>query len=134
ALRACPHFPPHGPIPPAECRTPDARPRVRRLRDRSRCGGADGPHQRPTRVRAGPRIPSGAESCDGGAAMTAVPASRTLLADGDRRAARITRDNGTTYYWGTMLLPPERRRHVYAVYALCRLADDIVDAPSATMG
>ena len=25
--------------------------------------------------------------------------------------------------------PPERRRHVYAVYALCRLADDIVDAP-----
>jgi 15-cis-phytoene synthase len=66
--------------------------------------------------------------------MTAVPASRTLLADGYRRAARITRDNGTTYYWGTMLLPPERRRHVYAVYALCRLADDIVDAPSATMG
>ena len=33
-----------------------------------------------------------------------------------------------------MLLPPERRRHVYAVYALCRLADDIVDAPSATQG
>lgn len=57
-----------------------------------------------------------------------------LLAEGYRRAARITRDNGTTYYWGTMLLPPERRRHVYAVYALCRLADDIVDAPSATKG
>ncbi|HEU5000577.1 MAG TPA: squalene/phytoene synthase family protein, partial [Lapillicoccus sp.] len=45
-----------------------------------------------------------------------------LLEAGYRRAARITRDNGTTYYWGTMLLPPERRRHVYAVYALCRLA------------
>jgi 15-cis-phytoene synthase len=57
-----------------------------------------------------------------------------LLAEGYRRAARTTRDNGTTYYWGTMLLPPERRRHVYAVYALCRLADDIVDAPSATQG
>jgi 15-cis-phytoene synthase len=57
-----------------------------------------------------------------------------LLAEGYRRAARITRDNGTTYYWGTMLLPPERRRHVYAVYALCRLADDIVDAPEATQG
>ncbi|HEU4330050.1 MAG TPA: phytoene/squalene synthase family protein [Lapillicoccus sp.] len=57
-----------------------------------------------------------------------------LLEAGYRQAARITRDNGTTYYWGTMLLPPERRRHVYAVYALCRLADDIVDAPSATQG
>ncbi len=58
--------------------------------------------------------------------------SDSLLSEGYRQAARITREHGTTYYWGTMLLPPERRRHVYAVYALCRLADDIVDAPSAT--
>ena len=48
--------------------------------------------------------------------------------------ARITRRYGTTYYWGALLLPRERRRHVYAVYALCRLADDIVDAPGATRG
>lgn len=48
--------------------------------------------------------------------------------------ARITRRYGTTYYWGALLLPPARRRHVYAVYALCRLADDIVDAPGATSG
>jgi phytoene synthase len=66
--------------------------------------------------------------------VTQTAARRSQLAEGYRRAARITRDNGTTYYWGTMLLPPERRRHVYAVYALCRLADDIVDAPSATRG
>jgi len=65
--------------------------------------------------------------------VTQTAARASQLAEGYRRAARITRDNGTTYYWGTMLLPPERRRHVYAVYALCRLADDIVDAPSATM-
>ncbi len=51
------------------------------------------------------------------------------VAQGYRVCARITREHGTTYYWGTILLPPERRRHVYAVYALCRLADDIVDAP-----
>jgi phytoene synthase len=63
--------------------------------------------------------------------VSAAPAS-SLVDEGYRRAAHITRDNGTTYYWGTLLLPPERRRHVYAVYALCRLADDIVDAPSAT--
>ena len=66
--------------------------------------------------------------------MTTAVARPDLLVEGYRQAARLTRDNGTTYYWGTMLLPPVRRRHVYAVYALCRLADDIVDAPSATQG
>ena len=55
-----------------------------------------------------------------------------LLALGYQRCAEITRRYGTTYYWGTLLLPPERRRHVYAVYALCRLADDIVDDEGAT--
>jgi phytoene synthase len=49
-----------------------------------------------------------------------------LLA-GYRECGRLTREFGTTYYWGAALLPPARRRHVYAVYALCRLADDIVD-------
>lgn len=55
-----------------------------------------------------------------------------LLVEGYRECARITREHGTTYFWGALLLPPERRRHVHAVYALCRLADDIVDAPGAT--
>ena len=57
-----------------------------------------------------------------------------LIDEGYRRCSRITRRHGTTYFWGTLLLPPERRRHVYAVYALCRLADDIVDEPGATGG
>jgi phytoene synthase len=56
----------------------------------------------------------------------------SLVAEGYRRCAQITRAHGTTYFWGALLLPPERRRHVHAVYALCRLADDIVDAPGAT--
>ena len=47
--------------------------------------------------------------------------------------ARLTRDYGTTYYWGVRLLPPADRADVYAIYALCRLADDIVDAPGATI-
>lgn len=46
---------------------------------------------------------------------------------GYRECARLTREFGTTYFWGAALLPVARRRHVYAVYALCRLADDIVD-------
>ena len=56
-----------------------------------------------------------------------TPAGR--LAAGYERCADITRAHGTTYWWGTQLLPPEQRRDVYAVYALCRLADDIVDEP-----
>jgi phytoene synthase len=45
-----------------------------------------------------------------------------------RRCRRLTTAHGTTYYWAAMLLPPERRRHVWALYAFARHADDIVDA------
>ena len=53
----------------------------------------------------------------------------TLLETGYARCAELTRQYGTTYYWGALLLPKRQRRDVYAVYALCRLADDIVDEP-----
>ena len=54
-----------------------------------------------------------------------------LLAEGYRQCARLTWRHGTTYFWGAALLPTQRRRHVHAVYALCRLADDIVDLPES---
>src|SRR4051812_15585669 len=34
---------------------------------------------------------------------------------------------GTTYYWATYALPAVKRHHVWALYAFCRHADDIVD-------
>jgi phytoene synthase len=49
------------------------------------------------------------------------------LVAGYAECARLTKEFGTTYFWGAALLPKPQRRHVYAVYALCRLADDIVD-------
>jgi len=55
-----------------------------------------------------------------------------LLREGYRRCGQLTRRHGTTYFWGAALLPAEQRRHVHAVYALCRLADDIVDDDGAT--
>ena len=61
--------------------------------------------------------------------MTRAPATDPLLAQGYARCAELTRRHGTTYYWGARLLPPAQRVDVYAVYALCRLADDIVDEP-----
>ena len=44
-----------------------------------------------------------------------------------RLCARIARSYGKTYSTAAMLLPSDARRHVHAVYAFCRLADDIVD-------
>lgn len=51
------------------------------------------------------------------------------LAAGYAECARLTRAHGTTYWWGARLLPGGQRRDVHTVYALCRLADDIVDEP-----
>ncbi|GAB2677044.1 phytoene/squalene synthase family protein [Thalassiella azotivora] len=67
--------------------------------------------------------------------MTATaprPAARPAPGDADlaasyRRCARIARRFGKTYATAARLLPASERRHVHAVYAFCRLADDIVD-------
>jgi phytoene synthase len=39
----------------------------------------------------------------------------------------FNRRHGTTYYWATKVLPPDKRPHVHALYGFCRYADDIVD-------
>lgn len=58
------------------------------------------------------------------------------LAASYARCEQLTKAHGTTYYWSTRLLSRDRRPHVYALYAFCRYADDIVDdlgdAPVAT--
>ena len=53
-----------------------------------------------------------------------------LLTEGYRSCAKLTWRYGTTYFWGAALLPKPQRKHVHAIYALCRLADDIVDLPN----
>jgi phytoene synthase len=53
------------------------------------------------------------------------------LTEGYRQCAKLTWRYGTTYFWGATLLPKPQRKHVHAIYALCRLADDIVDLPVA---
>jgi phytoene synthase len=39
----------------------------------------------------------------------------------------VHRRYGTTYYWAAQVLPTGVRRHVHALYAYCRVADEIVD-------
>ena len=76
---------------------------------------------------------SGADAAAPGPADAHLPAvvggagDARRLKQGYAECARLTWRYGTTYFWGAALLPRERRRHVHAVYALCRLADDIVD-------
>jgi phytoene synthase len=43
------------------------------------------------------------------------------------RCAEITRKSSSNFYYAFMLLPVERRRALYAVYAFCRFVDDIAD-------
>jgi 15-cis-phytoene synthase len=70
-----------------------------------------------------------ARSSSGSSGSSGPSGEELRLREGYRRCAKLTRRYGTTYFWGAALLPKRQRKHVYAVYALCRLADDIVDLP-----
>ena len=43
----------------------------------------------------------------------------------------IVRAAGTSFYRGMRVLPPDRRHAMYAIYAFCRLVDDIADEDGA---
>jgi phytoene synthase len=42
---------------------------------------------------------------------------------------KVVRAAGTSFYRGMRILPPDRRAAMYAIYAFCRLVDDIADEP-----
>ncbi|HTY53767.1 MAG TPA: presqualene diphosphate synthase HpnD [Candidatus Binataceae bacterium] len=63
------------------------------------------------------------------AAITATDSHRL---DADfARCAEITRSSSSNFYYAFMLLPAERRRALYSVYAFCRFIDDIADENGA---
>jgi phytoene synthase len=41
----------------------------------------------------------------------------------------LVRAAGTSFYRGMRVLPPDRRHAMYAIYAFCRIVDDIADEP-----
>src|SRR6185437_7433555 len=43
----------------------------------------------------------------------------------------IVRNAGTSFYRGMRVLPPDRRHAMYAIYAFCRMVDDIADEDGA---
>ncbi len=57
---------------------------------------------------------------DGGTATVDLDTSYELC-------RRLNAAHGRTYYFATRFLPPDRRRHVHALYGFARYADDLVD-------
>jgi phytoene synthase len=54
------------------------------------------------------------------------------IADGFSAARAITKQHAKTFYFASHFLPSEKRPAAYAVYALCRISDDTVDAVSSS--
>ena len=53
--------------------------------------------------------------------------SPVTLEESYRRCRELNKRYGTTYYWSTKVLARVKQHHVWALYAFCRYADDIVD-------
>ena len=50
-----------------------------------------------------------------------------------QRCKELNAQHGKTYYLATLLLPPEKRPYVHALYGFARYADEIVDDLSSTL-
>lgn len=60
--------------------------------------------------------------------------SSPLLAEAYQRCEQITRENSKTFFMASGLLPAEKRSAVRALYAFCRVTDDIVDRGGGDAG
>lgn len=63
--------------------------------------------------------------------MESRPATPLMSAADARHCERLTRRHARTFYLASLLLPGLKRRGTYALYAFCRVADDLVDAPAS---
>ncbi|KAK4758884.1 hypothetical protein SAY87_020185 [Trapa incisa] len=55
-----------------------------------------------------------------------------LLNEAYDRCGEVCAEYAKTFYLGTLLMTPERRRAVWAIYVWCRRTDELVDGPNAT--
>jgi len=62
--------------------------------------------------------------------IRALPDTPAALEADYARCAQVTREASSNFYYAFMLLPADRRRALYAVYAFCRFVDDIADEDS----
>ncbi len=63
--------------------------------------------------------------------MSPIEAPATLAAS-YAYCRNVTRRAGSSFYYPLWLLPTAKRRAMYALYAFCRIADDIGDGPGSS--
>ncbi|KAI4387287.1 hypothetical protein MLD38_005130 [Melastoma candidum] len=67
-----------------------------------------------------------------GAAGATLPAGGVLLNEAYDRCGDVCAEYAKTFYLGTLLMTPERRKAVWAIYVWCRRTDELVDGPNAS--
>lgn len=64
-------------------------------------------------------------------AMTAAAISPILTAANENDVLEHVKNSGSSFLLGMMALPEERRKGMFALYAFCRVVDDIADSDMA---
>ncbi len=71
------------------------------------------------------------EALDVVSSFTGFKLTPERLEDAYAGASRIIREHSRTFHMASALLPLEKRRGIQALYAFCRISDDIVDGSGA---
>lgn len=61
-----------------------------------------------------------------------LPGTMYLLKEAYDRCGEVCAEYAKTFYLGTLLMTPERRRAIWAIYVWCRRTDELVDGPNAS--
>ncbi|KAF7831169.1 phytoene synthase 2, chloroplastic [Senna tora] len=61
-----------------------------------------------------------------------LPGNLGLLSEAYDRCGEVCAEYAKTFYLGTLLMTPERRRAIWAIYVWCRRTDELVDGPNAS--
>ncbi|GER47037.1 phytoene synthase [Striga asiatica] len=61
-----------------------------------------------------------------------LPGTIGLLSEAYDRCGEVCAEYAKTFYLGTMLMTPERRKAIWAIYVWCRRTDELVDGPNAS--
>lgn len=64
--------------------------------------------------------------------MASTSATASRIEESYDYCRRVTRRAGSSFYYPLWLVPTQKRRGMYALYAFCRIADDIGDGPSTS--
>nr|QQR34456.1 chloroplast phytoene synthase 2 [Capsicum annuum] len=61
-----------------------------------------------------------------------LPGNLGLLSEAYDRCGEVCAEYAKTFYLGTLLMTPDRRRAIWAIYVWCRRNDELVDGPNAS--